>query len=149
MKTVGVIGSGIGGLAVACRLKAKGYDVTVFEAQDKIGGKVQSIEQGEYRFDMGPSLFTMPSILKELFEDCGKNFDDYFSFSEVPESCHYFFSDGSDIQFFKNKEKLAKELDEAKLDKRQVFSYLDKSSKLYDDTGDIFLNKPLHKVKTY
>ena len=66
MKKAIVIGSGIAGLASALRLRAKGYDVDVFEANDYAGGKLHAFESRGYRFDYGPSLFTMPQYVEEL-----------------------------------------------------------------------------------
>ncbi len=63
-----IIGAGIAGIAAAIRLRKKGYDVTVFEANSYAGGKLHAIEQDGFRFDLGPSLFTMPHFIDELFE---------------------------------------------------------------------------------
>ncbi|MGL6267467.1 MAG: FAD-dependent oxidoreductase, partial [Chitinophagaceae bacterium] len=59
--SVSVIGSGIGGLSVAIRLAIYGFDVTVYEKNDRPGGKLSVLEQQGYRFDTGPSLFTQPA----------------------------------------------------------------------------------------
>ena len=65
-----VIGAGVGGLATAIRLAKKGYAVEVFESNDYVGGKLSTFNLGEYRFDAGPSLFTMPQFVDALFELC-------------------------------------------------------------------------------
>ncbi|MDD4087681.1 MAG: oleate hydratase, partial [Bacteroidales bacterium] len=62
-----IIGAGIAGIASAIRLSVKGYQVTVFEANDYAGGKLTAFEQDGYRFDAGPSLFTMPHYVDALF----------------------------------------------------------------------------------
>lgn len=67
MKKAIVIGAGIAGIASALRLKHKGYDVIVFEANSYAGGKLHAIQQNGFRFDLGPSLFTMPHLVDELF----------------------------------------------------------------------------------
>jgi phytoene dehydrogenase-like protein len=67
MKNVIVIGSGIAGLAVSIRLALKGYNVQVFEQNSYPGGKLSSFSIKDYRFDAGPSLFTMPHLVTELF----------------------------------------------------------------------------------
>ena len=79
---VGVVGSGIGGLAAALRLLNKGYRVTVFEANDYPGGKLSSFNVGKYRFDAGPSLFTMPKLVDELFQIFQENPRDYFNYKK-------------------------------------------------------------------
>ncbi|MBI3238210.1 MAG: NAD(P)-binding protein, partial [Flavobacteriia bacterium] len=61
-----VVGSGIAGIAGAIRLACKGYDVTVLEANSYPGGKLTVLQLGDYRFDAGPSLFTLPHLVDEL-----------------------------------------------------------------------------------
>ena len=60
---IGVIGGGLGGLAAACTLAARGYDVVLFEKNAWLGGKAAVLEAGGYRFDMGPTILLMPSVL--------------------------------------------------------------------------------------
>ena len=60
MAKIAVVGSGIAGLSAAIRLRSQGHEVTVFEAKATAGGKLDEIQQDGYRFDLGPSLFTMP-----------------------------------------------------------------------------------------
>ena len=70
-----VIGAGLGGLAAAMRLGAKGYRVTVIDRLDMPGGRGSSISQGGYRFDLGPTIVTVPQVLRELWAACGRDFD--------------------------------------------------------------------------
>ena len=70
-----VIGAGLGGLAAAMRLGAKGYRVTVIDRLDMPGGRGSSITQGGYRFDLGPTIVTVPQGLRELWAACGRDFD--------------------------------------------------------------------------
>ena len=70
-----VIGSGIAGIAVSIRLAKLGFKVKVFEANSFPGGKLSNFKLGKYRFDFGPSLFTMPELVEDLFNIC----DEYTS----------------------------------------------------------------------
>ena len=70
-----VIGAGLGGLASAMRLGAKGYDVTVLDRLDLPGGRGSSITQGGHRFDLGPTIVTVPQGLRDLWAACGRDFD--------------------------------------------------------------------------
>ncbi|MBC7739539.1 MAG: phytoene desaturase [Candidatus Saccharibacteria bacterium] len=70
-----VIGAGLGGLAAAMRLGAKGYRVTVIDRLDMPGGRGSSITQGGHRFDLGPTIVTVPQGLRELWSACGRDFD--------------------------------------------------------------------------
>jgi phytoene desaturase len=71
VKRVVVIGAGVGGLAVAARLAASGYQVTVFEQAGVVGGKLGRYARDGFVFDTGPSLFTLPQIADALFEATG------------------------------------------------------------------------------
>jgi phytoene desaturase len=70
-----VIGAGLGGLASAMRLGAKGYRVTVIDRLDRAGGRGSSISQGGHRFDLGPTIVTVPQGLRDLWAACGRDFD--------------------------------------------------------------------------
>ena len=61
-----MIGAGVSGLAVSIRLAAKGYEVCVIEGSETVGGKIAQHEDSGFRFDRGPSLFTMPELMEEL-----------------------------------------------------------------------------------
>ena len=90
MKKAIIIGSGVGGLATALRLKAQGLDVVVFENNSYPGGKLSSFNLGQYRFDAGPSLLTMPHYIDELFKLFNENPKDYFKYKRKDISCKYF-----------------------------------------------------------
>ncbi len=70
-----VIGAGIGGLAAAMRLGAKGYRVTVVDRLDMPGGRGSSITRGGHRFDLGPTIVTVPHVFRDLWAACGRDFD--------------------------------------------------------------------------
>jgi phytoene desaturase len=70
-----VVGAGLGGLAAAMRLGAKGYRVTVFDKLDRPGGRGSSLDQGGHRFDLGPTIVTVPQGLRDLWAACGRDFD--------------------------------------------------------------------------
>lgn len=70
-----VIGAGLGGLSAAMRLGAKGYRVTVLDRLDRAGGRGSSITEGGHRFDLGPTIVTVPQVFRELWAECGRDFD--------------------------------------------------------------------------
>ena len=72
-KKVVVIGSGIGGLSSAAVLAFSGFDVTILEQNEKVGGKANLLEKDGFVFDMGPSLLTLPEWIDEVFTFCLKN----------------------------------------------------------------------------
>ena len=69
-----VIGAGLGGLSAAMRLGAKGYRVTVLDKLDRAGGRGSSITQDGHRFDLGPTIVTVPDVFEKLWADCGRDF---------------------------------------------------------------------------
>jgi len=70
-----VIGAGLGGLASAMRLGAKGYRVTVFDRLDRPGGRGSRLMRDGHRFDLGPTIVTVPQGLRDLWAACGRDFD--------------------------------------------------------------------------
>lgn len=147
---VAVIGAGIAGIAVAARLAAKGFEVSVFEKNDGPGGKMSEIGHEGYRFDTGPSLFTLPGLIKDLFELAGEDFKNHFRYSELDVVCRYFYEDGMVINAYSNAEKFAAELhDKVGEDPGKVLAYLDESRKVYDFTNPVFINNSLHIFRNY
>ncbi|MGX0879622.1 phytoene desaturase [Roseovarius sp. MBR-154] len=70
-----VIGAGLGGLASAMRLGARGYRVSVMDRLDSPGGRGSSLMRDGHRFDLGPTIVTVPQIFRELWAACGRDFD--------------------------------------------------------------------------
>lgn len=149
MKVV-VIGAGVAGLATANRLKALGLDVQVLEANAYPGGKLTAFEQAGYRFDAGPSLFTMPDFLDDVFRFCKKDPRDYYSYQKLDVACHYFYDDGTFLCGYADASNFAYEA-EKKLgvSKDLVVRYLNDSARLYETTGRIFLEQPLNRLATW
>ena len=69
-----VIGAGLGGLSAAMRLGSKGYSVTVIDRLDRVGGRGSSVTKNGFRFDLGPTILTVPQVFEKLWKDCGKDF---------------------------------------------------------------------------
>lgn len=144
-----IIGAGIGGLASAIRLAVMGFEVEVFEKNNYVGGKLSHFTKGSYQFDAGPSLFTQPENIEELFALANEPIADYFTYKAQDISCKYFYNDGTIVNAYKNAEAFAKELeDKLGEDGNKLKAYLEQSAKTYNDIGYIFLNYSLHKVST-
>ena len=150
MKKAIIIGSGIGGIATALRLRSMNYDVTVFENNDFPGGKLTSFDLGHYRFDAGPSLLTMPHFIDELFDLFNENPRDHFNYKKKDISCKYFWDDGTKLSAYSDKIKFTKEIENILGVKQSIVSaYLLKAKKKYELTKRMFLEQSLHKLKTY
>lgn len=150
MKTAIVIGSGIAGIASAIRLSQKGFKTIILEKNNYPGGKLSEIKLGNYRFDAGPSLFTLPNLVTELFELCNKNPGDYFTYEKCDITCNYFFDDKTKLSFYSDKNKLAEEISK-KLGVTPIntLKYLQTSEFKHISTEKTFLEKSLHKFSTY
>lgn len=147
---IAVIGSGIGGLATACRLGAKGHEVTVFEKNDQPGGKMSQIRQDGYRFDTGPSLFTMPELVKDLFKACDEKIPASFEYEKLEVLCKYFYNSGEKVVAFSNPEKFTQEcVEQLGEEASNIRRYLTSASLIYKLTADIFLFNSLHKVNNF
>ncbi|MCF8372814.1 MAG: phytoene desaturase [Bacteroidales bacterium] len=146
MKKAIIIGTGIAAIASAIRFSAKGYQVTVLEQNEKPGGKIREFHKDGFRFDMGPSLFTMPWLVDELFECCGENPGDFFNYTKLEQSCRYFYSDEKVVDAFQDKEKLTAEL-ETKLgeDAKSIHRYLNDAEEIYKLTAETFIFNSLQK----
>lgn len=149
-KTAIIIGAGIAGLASAIRLIKKGYSVTVFESNSYPGGKLHSKTVDGYRFDLGPSLFTMPWLVTELFELHSKKPEDYFQYSRKETICNYFWEDGTRFQASADSDTFAIQGAEVFSESSEnIKKYLVNNKKKYEHTSSIFLEKSLHKSSTY
>lgn len=147
---VAIIGSGIGGICSAIRLKKKGFDVDVFEKNEFPGGKLSTFKLGDFRFDAGPSLFTMPHLVDELFSICNENPRNFFNYKKKTIHCKYFWNDGKKFTAYSDKSKFFNEVEkEFNISGNVVKKYLSKAEIKYNLTEKIFLNKSLHKLSTY
>ena len=149
-KSCAIVGAGISGIAAAIRMRNKGYAVTVFESNSFPGGKLSTETINGYRFDMGPSVFTMPEYVDELIALSGKNPRDYFNYIPLDPVYKYFFEDGTEIDAFHGKEKYAAEMAAKTKDKKEdIVRYLCKTEEMYDLTAEVFLHNSLHKFKNF
>lgn len=92
---IAVVGSGLAGLSAACVLAARGHQVTLLEKNSWVGGKAAVHHADGYRFDMGPTILTLPSVLKRIFEEAGKSLEDYLQLLPLDPQWRCFFEDGS------------------------------------------------------
>ncbi len=148
MKRAAVIGSGAGGLSAAIRLAVKGYEVHVYEAAEKPGGKLTELHKDGFRFDMGPSLFTLPELVDELYAICGHTTS--LPYQKLEIITRYFFPDNTDITAWQDVERFAREVEEKTMDSAaSLHKFLRYSQRIYDLTHETFLFRSLHRVDTW
>ncbi len=126
-----VIGAGLGGLAAAIRLARAGHAVEVWEKNGEAGGKLKELRIDDFRWDTGPSLLTMPHVLRDLFAAAGERMEDHLQLVRLPSACRYFWIDGTvideDAAFWKQPE---------------VAKFLDYARGIYELSGEAYLNHP-------
>ena len=145
-----VIGSGVGGLAVAIRLAAKGYRVTVFEQDKRVGGKLNELRMDAFRFDTGPSLFTLPNLVDELFAIAGKEGPNLFKYRKLENVTRYFYPDGKVLNSWANPERFAQEAEIVLNEPTEnILSYLKECEDLYRLTSNMFIYSPFPTWKGF
>ena len=110
-KKITVVGGGIAGLASALRLQADGYDVTIYEKLDRLGGKMNQIKGKGFTFDLGPTIVMMPHIYRELLEYTGVKMEDYITFNPVDPMYKITFQDGEAMDATSDLNKLTYDLE--------------------------------------
>ncbi len=149
MKAI-IIGSGIAGLATAIRLAKQGYITEVFEANAFAGGKLSEFKIGDFRFDRGPSLFTMPHLIDELYELCGLEAKKEFLYIKLEESCRYFYDDGKVFKAYHDAKKLSQEIKSVFMVDASIFmKHLERSKTMHHYLSKLFMERSLHKAKNY
>ena len=109
---VGVIGSGLAGLAAACTLAARGHEVDVFEKNEWLGGKAAQLRGEGFRFDMGPTILIQPAVLRRIFAEAGKDLTDYIDMVRLDPQWRCFFEDGARIDLKDDIGAMSKDLDQ-------------------------------------
>jgi len=99
MAKISIIGAGIGGMSTAARLAKNGHDVTIYENSDRSGGKCRTEWFGDYAFDTGPSLLTLPAVYRDLFLKTGKRLEHVLDIQPVDPAFNYQFADGKSVIF--------------------------------------------------
>ena len=99
MANIAVIGAGIGGMSAGARLAKAGHEVTIYENSDRSGGKCRTEWFGDYAFDTGPSLLTLPAVYRDLFLKTGKRIEHILDIKPVDPAFNYHFLDGSSVLF--------------------------------------------------
>jgi len=141
-----VIGGGLGGLAAACTLAARGHSVTLFERNEWAGGKAAVLEKDGFRFDMGPTILTIPSVLRRIYAEAGKKLEEHMDLVELDPQWRCFFSDGNKLDLTKEVESMGQKLNEFTGNPQAADEYnrfLDWSQDLHGISERFFFWKPV------
>lgn len=138
-----VVGGGLGGLAAAARLAHAGHRVKLFEKNERVGGKLNIVEQGGYTFDTGPSLFTMPWVVAELWSALGRDVHEDLDIRPLDPVCRYRWLDGTTFEQHAGLADLLAEI--TRLDSRDgpgFFRFMAWAARIYEATSEPFLLAP-------
>jgi len=147
--TVVVVGAGLGGLAAACTLGARGYRVRLFEPNPWPGGKAAVWEEGGYRFDMGPTILTLPSVFERVFAEAGLKLAERLPLVQLDPQWRCFFADGSQLDLVADGERMAASLAQYSRfgqDGPAYRRFLAESRVLHEISSEFFFWKPVGDV---
>ncbi|MDB6150186.1 MAG: crtP [Chthoniobacter sp.] len=146
MKRVGIIGGGLGGLASACVLAARGHEVILFERNEWLGGKAAVLESHGFRFDMGPTILTLPQVLERIFAEAGKDLASELDVVRLDPQWRSFFGDGSTLDLLSDLPSMERELAAFAPDGQTAAGYrrfLELSERLHRISDDYFFWRPV------
>jgi phytoene desaturase len=148
-QTAIVIGAGFGGIGSALRLRAKGYDVTIIDQCDKLGGRAQTYEIDGFRHDAGPTVITAPFLLEELFQLFDKKLEDYAKLVPLSPWYRFVFPDGRHFDYGGTVEDTLKEIEKFEpSDKENYLKLVENSKNIYDVGFKQLAAKPFHRFST-
>ncbi len=103
-----IVGGGIGGIAVSCLLAKKGYEVVLYEKEDRLGGRCNILQEKGYTFDMGPSWYLMPEVFEHFFELLGEKVEDHLELIKLEASYRAFYETSKKFSkdIYTNRDKL-------------------------------------------
>lgn len=143
-----VIGGGLGGLASAITLAQNGYEVSLYEKNAHLGGKLNRLETEGFGFDLGPSILTMPHIFDRMFEASGKKLTDYVPIRQLQHEWRSFFTDSEVIDLYNNLDDMkAANPNLTEKDMQEYKKYLKYAKKLYDATEHGYFGKGLDDLQ--
>ena len=149
MKKAVVIGGGFGGIAAALRARAKGYDVTLVDRCERLGGRAQFFERDGYRHDAGPTVITAPFLFDELFELFDRKLSDYVNFVPLPLWYRFEFPDGSRFDYGGTVDDTLAEIERLSPEDQAGYrQLLKKSEDIYKLGFEQLSAKPFHRLST-
>ena len=110
-KNICIIGSGFSALAASCYLAKLGYEVTVFEKNETVGGRARQWKNQGYTFDIGPSWYWMPDVFERFFADFGKKPSDYYELIKLNPAYRVHFGKEDNITIKDNLDEIISEFE--------------------------------------
>lgn len=139
-----VVGAGVGGLAASIRLAVAGHDVTVFERNRVVGGKLATLDVDGYTFDVGPSLLTLPDVFDELFRVAGTSLREQVDLVRLDPQFRYRWPDGSMLEVADDDDAWLAELDRFSPGAATDWTnFSNRTSRIWETSARTFLAGPM------
>lgn len=87
-----IIGSGFSSLSASCYLAKAGYNVTILEKNEGLGGRARLLSQDGFKFDMGPTWYWMPDVFEKFFNDFSKKPSDFYQLEKLAPAYQVYFN---------------------------------------------------------
>lgn len=145
---IAVISGGLGGLAAAVVLAGRGHAVTLFEKNPWLGGKAAVLEADGFRFDMGPTILTLPRVLERVLGEAGRRLEDELELIRLDPQWRCFFEDGSVIDLIQDTEAMAQGLEASAPGAAAGYRrFLELSARLHEISERFFFWRPVEDLK--
>jgi phytoene desaturase len=132
-KSVIIIGSGFSSLAASCYLAKYGYEVTVFEKNETIGGRARQLIKDGFTFDIGPTWYWMPDVFERFFADFGKLPSNYYTLEKLNPAYSVYFGENDYITIEDTLEKIMLAFEkEEKGSSKKLHTFIEKAKSNYD-----------------
>lgn len=141
---IGIVGGGIGALTTALLLSKRGFQVTIYEKEAQIGGRIayQMDDTGKYRIDRGPTIVLLPDMLLSILEEGGIE-RSRLPLMECDPLYKIHYSDGTSFTKHRNLELQLAELDRCFPGEKDGFlRYMQDMEEAFTSGADAFLNRP-------
>lgn len=141
--SIGIIGSGFSSLSSACYLAKAGYNVSIYEKLDTIGGRARKFEKDGFTFDMGPSWYWMPEVFENFFKDFGLNIKDQYQLHLLDPGYQIIYENGETLNIYADINETARAFEN--LEKgagKRLFKFLKEAEVKYNKGMTDFVFKP-------
>jgi phytoene desaturase len=141
---IGVIGGGLAGLSAACVLAARGHKVRLFERNSWLGGKAAAIEERGFRFDVGPTILTLPMVLERIFAEAKRELKDHLDLRRLDPQWRSFFDGGDTLDLVENTRDMAERLETREAGGGQGYrAFIEYATRLHRISERFFFWRPV------
>ena len=142
-KEIYIIGSGFSSLAASCYLSKEGYNVTVLEKNDTLGGRARQFKKEGFTFDLGPSWYWMPDVFERFFADFGKKPSDYYILDKLSPGYEVYFGENDSIKISDKLEEIYEMFESVEPGSaKHLKSFIDSAKANYDTAIKDLVYKP-------